>query len=137
MATITITDRDDLRPGDNATFEYVDFAGVGHPNTGPLWAGGLNSLLVGGDTVRFQDRTWSTYFRFVSATRTVPDLPTEPGSVIHVYEVRGKRFEKPVLAVLDELGRNWLTSSRIWDLHWHAPEDIADWRPVEVTEVQP
>lgn len=137
MTTITITNREDLRPGDDAKFEFIDFRQGKHPVTGPLWTQEGQNLIVGGDPVRFSDGMWGRAYRFVSATRTVPDLPTEPGSVIHVYEARGKRFEKPVLAVLDELGRDWFTPISVDGYFWHSPDHITDWRNVEITEVQP
>ena len=135
--TITITDREDLRPGDVATFEYVRRDGTAHPFTGPLWTQEGQNLTIGGYPVRFSDGEWSRYYRFVSATRTVPDLPTEPGSIIHVYESRGERFEKPVLAVLDELKKDWFTPTAVDGYYWHHPEHIIDWRNVEIVEMQP
>lgn len=127
MSAIEITNRDDLRVGDVATFTYQ-----GHEFTGPLWNGTRDDLALGDTLVRFPMGTWSHYFEFVRATREVPDQPTEPGAVILVSECRGERLDPPVLAVLDSDG-TWITFGHaIATYDWHNPEHITAWKPAKV-----
>ena len=122
-----ITNRDDLRVGDIATFTYQ-----GHEVTGPLWTEGDRSLYVGAALFRFSDGCWFDQYELVRATREVPDLPAEPGSVILVSECRGERLDPPVLAVCDGDGE-WLTLARAIDgSRWHLPAHITAWTPAKV-----
>lgn len=85
-----ITNREDLRVGDVATFAYM-----GHEFTGPVWERKHGTLFVGSEAIRYEHWPtgrvrWSEPFDFVRATRETPALPTEPGSVIYVTEARGE-----------------------------------------------
>lgn len=74
MPTINIDKAEDLRAGDRVTFSYQ-----GHEFTGEAWAE-HGRLFVGPTLVgRSEGR-----HRFITATREVPDLPTEFGSLIEV-----------------------------------------------------
>ncbi|WP_102508170.1 hypothetical protein [Sanguibacter massiliensis] len=127
MTVIEITNRDDLRVGDVATFAYR-----GHEFSGPLWKREDGRLFLGGEIVRYAIGVWSGYFTFVRATREAPSLPTEPGSVILVTECHGERLDPPVLAVCDGDGE-WLTLARAIDgSRWHLPKHITAWTPAKV-----
>ena len=118
-----ITNRDDLRVGDIATFAFD-----GHEFTGRVWAGGGGALYVGASLVRDSGGP----YEFVSGTREAPPLPTEPGSVILVSECRGERVDVPVLAVCDGDGK-WRTFGHMFDgCMWHRPEHIGAWTPARV-----
>lgn len=122
-----ITNREDLRVGDIATFAYD-----GHKFTGPLWERSTGTLLIGDSTVRAINGLWLAGHTFVRATRPAPSLPTEPGSVILVSECRGERVDEPVLAVLAGDGE-WVTFGRMFGEHnWYLPEHIAAWTPAKV-----
>ena len=75
------------------------------------------SLVVG-------DGSWT----FVSATREVPDLPTEPGSVIVNATIRGVEGQT---AILDPDG-DWYTTACVADYWYHVPEDITAWEPARI-----
>lgn len=123
-----ITNRDDLRVGDVATFTHH-----GHEFTGPLWEREEGTLFLGPEGVRYGHKSrWSEYFTFVRATREVPPLPTEPGSVILVTECRGVRVDEPVLAVRDIEGEWTTPTGRLAGYRWHLPEHITEWTPAKV-----
>ena len=127
-----ITNREDLRVGDIATFTHH-----GHKFAGPLWEREEGTLFLGPEGVRYKHRhtgelRWSQYFEFVSGTREAPPLPTEPGSVILVSECRGERVDVPVLAVCDGEGE-WRTFGHMFDgCMWHRPDHITAWTPARV-----
>lgn len=123
-----ITNREDLRAGDIATFTYN-----GHEFTGPLWGRGEWSLIIGSTSVRHGDGAWNDYFTFVRATREMPPLPTEPGSVILVTECRGERVDEPVVAWWDDVEGYWLTPThRFGGMTTHDARDFTDWAPAKV-----
>lgn len=118
-----ITNREDLRVGDIATFAFD-----GHEFTGRVWAGGGGALYVGASLVRDNNGP----YEFVRATRPAPALPKELGSVILVTEVRGERADKPVVAVKAS-GGEWVTFGyRFAGYDWHYPEHIGAWTPARV-----
>lgn len=118
MTTITITDIADLRAGDVATCSYE-----GHKFTGELWENAYGELFVGAAFVRYADGSPSPTISLVSATREVPDLPTEPGSVIaNVVTRDGGHYDWAMLvdpgeaafwAATDDQSYAWLRSGRI------------------------
>ena len=76
--TITITDIADLRAGDIATCSYD-----GHEFTGEAWPSSTyGPLFVGASFVRYADGSPNPAVPLISATRALPDLPIELGSVI-------------------------------------------------------
>lgn len=121
-----ITNREDLRVGDIATFEYN-----GHEFTGRLWTEGGETLFVGDAVVRDASGN-SGLYEFVRAVRETPALPKEVGSVILVTECRGGRADKPVVAVKAG-GGDWVTYGyRFAGYDWHNPEHIGAWSPAKV-----
>ena len=119
--TITITDIADLRAGDIATCSCE-----GHEFTGEVWAGEYGGLFVGGSLVRYFDGRPNPAVSLVSATREVPDLPNELGSVIaNVVTKDGDRYDRAMLAnpgvcpwvATNEDGWDWLRMDEIvsWD----------------------
>ena len=108
MATITITDIADLRAGDIATFSFND-----HEFTGKAWEGEDGGLLVGSTIVRYFDGNPSPYVSLISATRTLPALPIELGSVIaNVVTRDGFHYDWAMLVdPLDSHGVSWVVAS--------------------------
>lgn len=122
-----ITNRDDLRVGDIATFAYN-----GHEFTGEVWTDpeGLN---IGCTIIRFVSGEWTSDLDFVRATREMPPLPTEPGSVILVTECRGTRVGEPVVAWWDDVEAYWLTPTRRFGgMTTHDARDFTEWAPAKV-----
>lgn len=127
MSVIEIKDRDDLRVGDTATFTYR-----GHEFTGPLWSSGPGHLGLGITSLRAGGGSWYAAFDFVRATREMPPLPTEPGSVIYVTECRGERADEPVIAVRAGDGE-WVTPAEFFaGCLWHRPDHFTEWAPAKV-----
>lgn len=127
-----ITNRDDLRVGDVATFTHH-----GHEFTGPLWEREEGTLFLGPEGIRYEHRPtgelkWSQYFKFVRATREMPPLPTEPGALILVTECQGERVDEPVLAVLASTGRWWTHGQKFNDYSGHYPEQVTEWTLAKV-----
>ena len=121
MATITITDIADLRAGDVATCSYKD-----HKFTGEVWAGAHGELFLGPVVVRHYNGDPSPYLTRISATREVPDLPTELGSVIaNVVRKNGLRYDWAMLAD-DSRPRGWVAT---YDggYVWIASDEIVSW----------
>jgi len=77
---INIENYDDMQDGDWVKAEYV-FNGA-HPFEGELWSDRHGNAYVGGTEVREGTGDYSSHTQILSVTREVPDLPTEPGSVI-------------------------------------------------------
>lgn len=127
--TITIDNRDDLRPGDYATFSYE-----GQEASGIIWKDEGRALWFFGAAVRYADGGWEDAYAFVTATRAAPDLPTEPGSVIQVKQVRGKEREWATALYFPR--GSWVTSAPFGGEHWHRTEHIEVWRPVTVKAVE-
>lgn len=127
MSVIEIKDQDGLRVGDVATFAYA-----GHEFTGRLWTEGGKTLYVGDALVRYTSGNSGPY-EFVRATREVPDLPTEPGSLIHIVRLTdAEPFDKPLAALLMNNGQ-WVTLAPIGKHHtWLISEQIAEWTPAKV-----
>lgn len=129
MSVIEITDREDLRVGDVATFAFD-----GNEFTGPLWTEGTGTLFIGPALVRYGgDSDYWSDCTFVRATREVPDLPTEPGSAVLVTECRGERADKPVVAWWDDVETYWITPTRRFGgMTTHDSPDITEWTPAKV-----
>lgn len=128
-----ITNRDDLRVGDTATFAYS-----GHEITGPLWEreSDRGSLVLGSACLRYQYRPtgeirWSKYFTFVRATRPAPVLPTAVGSVIEISVVGDTHLFVPILAMLTAVDE-WTLPRQIEGRWAVAPYRITEWRPMKV-----
>ena len=129
MTTITITNLADLRAGDIATLSYE-----GHEFSGEVWAGAGGELFLGITIVHYNVGDPLPYLTLISATREVPDLPTEPGSVIaNVVTESAERYDLAMLVgptnyecwmVVNDKGYMWLL-----------PEWIVSWDPCTV-EVQ-
>lgn len=101
--TITIDRVEDLQDGDEAVFKIDD-----HEYTGPVY-GTCNFLYFATRLLRDPNGT-SMFARgcFVSATREVPALPTEPLSVItDVLINTGRKFPHAVL--VEEGAYDWIT----------------------------
>ena len=108
MSVITITDIADLRVGDIATLSFE-----GHEFTGEVWEGERGSLFIGLTIVHYRVGDPSPSLTLISATREVPDLPTEMGSVIaNVVTRDGYHYDWAMLVdPLDSLGVSWVVSS--------------------------
>ena len=128
MSTVEITRVEDVRAGDvvtitrNGTTVVGKIRDVEHGDYTHLDIAALSSRLIVGD-----DYWWT----FVSATREVPDLPdlpTEPGSVIVNATIRGV---EGLTAILDPEG-DWFTTERIDGHYYHDPEDITAWEPARI-----
>ena len=131
MTTITITEVADLRAGDIATFRYD-----GHEFTGEVRKDDFGTLWVGPVVVRHYNGDPSRSCPLVSATREVPDLPTQLGSVIaNVVTRDGAEYDWAMLADPgDDAGVSWVVAfSDGYD--WVRPDQIISWTPCTV-EVQ-
>lgn len=127
MSVIEITNRDALRAGDTATFTYR-----GHEFTGVVWDE-KGQLFIGRTRVYDPHGGWSHGLDFVHAARVVPDLPTEPGTVIYIARLTdAEPFDEPRAAVL--IGdASWVTLTPDGNSHtWLIPEQIAEWAPAKV-----
>ena len=126
--TITITDLSEVRAGDLCTVEIG-----GHQYTGPAYSGVGNVLRWGGHTLRYNGVP-RPYVTFVSATREVLALPTEPGSMILVHEALGETCDPPVVAVHDgDSVDPWMTSRQVGAFFWLSDRDITRWQECDVT----
>lgn len=130
--TITITNINQLRAGDIATCSYD-----GHEFTGEVWGSAYGPLFVGASFVRYADGRPSPAVSLVSATREVPDLPTELGSVIaNVVTRDGCHYDWAMLAdPTDGSGVLWIVSNAD-GYCWAHPDYIISWDACTV-EVQP
>ncbi len=126
MSTIEITRVEDIRPGDHVTLTCNDTTVSGtvrnatHADTTHFFdiANLPCDLIAGGG-----------HWTFVSAYRVVPDLPTEPESVIVNATIRG---ETGHMAILDD-GGVWFTPRVVGAGHWtHRPEHITYWEPARI-----
>lgn len=134
MSVIEITNRDDLRVGDTATFTYD-----GHEFTGVVWEREEGTLFIGAEAVRYEHRAtgelrWSEFLDFVRAVREVPDLPTEPGSVIYVARlIDAEPYTDPSPMLLMANGQ-WVTTNpgARGEHMWLIAEQIAEWTPAKV-----
>lgn len=133
MTEILIHDKDDLRPG--------DLLRVWPPDEPDRWAEGpicemsVGRLIVGGLIIGWVSGEWITdRFDLTAhpARRTVPDLPTEAGSVILVTALDGKRLAEPMPAMLGNEGR-WF----VVGYDWYSADRITGWLPATVTEAGP
>ena len=130
MTTITITNINQLRAGDIATLSYE-----GHEFTGEVWTGAYGELRVGATFIRFADGRSNSDTHLVSATREVPDLPTELGSVIANVDTLFGHYDWAMLAGLaNGMALSWIVSSAN-RYRWVRPEEITSWTPCTV-EVQ-
>jgi len=126
MSTVEITRVEDIQVGDRVTLTCNDSTVVGrvrdvtHGDATHLTIANLPcSLIVGG----------GYWWTFVGATREVPALPTEPGSVITNATVRGETGHAAVLC--DDGG--WFTLRPAGDgFYLHRPKDITAWEPARI-----
>ena len=128
--TITITDLADVRDGDTVTVEFA-----GGTFVGPAYTSGLGDMSAGGWRIRKRDGDPGEATTFVSATREVPDLPTELGSVILIHEIDSRPIEPPIPAIRADLSdRSWVVPGmdmgRAW---WYAAGRITRWETCVVT----
>ena len=129
--TITITDIADLKVGDIATCSYK-----GHGFTGEVWEGMYGGLLVGKAFVCYGDGRPSPGTALVSATREVPDLPNELGSVIaNVITRDGYHYDWAMLAGPEDSAELWWAATTSVRYDWVRPDQIASWDACTV-EVQ-
>ena len=131
MTTITITDINQLRAGDVATLSYE-----GHEFTGEVRKDDFGTLWVGPVVVRHYNGDPSSSCTLVSATREVPDLPTQLGSVIaNVVTRDGAEYDWAMLADPgDDAGVSWVVASSD-GYDWVRHARIISWTPCTV-EVQ-
>lgn len=126
--TITITDLADVRDGDICTVKLG-----GRQYTGPAYSGVGNVLKWGGHILRYNGEPYA-YVVFLSATREVPALPTEPGSMILVHEALGETCDPPVVAVHDGNSVDpWKASRQVGAFFWLSDGDITRWQECDVT----
>jgi len=126
MSTIEITDVSQVREGDVVTLAYR-----GHSFTGEAWNDPDNEgLNVGADAIKWYGRLDRPHAVFIRATREVPDLPTEPGSVIVNATIKGV---SGLTAILDQDGlrRTWLVVGHPIS-QFASAEDIAAWTPARI-----
>lgn len=134
MSVIEIKDRDDLRVGDVATFAVEDDDGVMHAFSGEAWSYSKGGISVGANYVRYRNGVWAPGFHFVRATRVVPDLPTEPGSVIYVSRlINAEPYTDPRPMLLMANGQ-WVTTNpgARGEHLWLIDKQIAEWTPAKV-----
>lgn len=65
----------------------------------------------------------------------VHQVPTVPGAVVLATEVRGARFERPLLVARIGGGPTdvpWTASEDVLGFWWHGDEHITDWFPARV-----
>ena len=125
---IKITDLADVQDGDMVTVEIE-----GRQYTGPAYAGGGGILLWGEYLLRYASGE-PGIIAFVSATREVPALPTEPGSMILVHEALGETCDPPVVAVHDgDSVDPWKASRQVGAFFWLGDKDITRWQECDVT----
>ena len=130
-STITITDLADVRDGDTVTVEFA-----GGTFVGPAYTSGLGDMSAGGWRIRKRDGAPGEATTFVSATREVPGLPTDPGSVILVHEINGEPVGSPTLAILADPGsdREWMAlRPRSCYYTWHSAGALTTWETCVVT----
>lgn len=126
MSVVEIMNRGALQVGDTATFAYN-----GHEITGVVWSQAGRAMI--GKMPLGTAEEWDPDLDFVRATREVPALPTEPGSVIHIIRlIDAEPFDEPRAAAL--LGdASWVTLTPDGNSHtWLIPEQIAEWTPAKV-----
>ena len=140
MSTIEITRVEDVREGDTVTMrdkfggEYVGpvrrIDAVVTPGTvlgfGPE---GSVTLAHSRDSYFLGWRLASYRWTFIRATREVPDLPTEPGSVITNATIRGTEGVTAFLAWNGEWQCDRGTGS---GFNWANPEQITAWTPARI-----
>lgn len=125
MSIIEITNRDYLQVGDVATFTYN-----GHEFTGVVWSQVGRPMI--GKTPLGDSEEWDPDLVFVRATREMPPLPTEPGSVIYVTEVRGKTVHGGTNPAMCADGGDWMLTYAADGDGVLAPSEITGWRPAKV-----
>lgn len=132
---ILIHNRHSLRPGDILRVwpqdEHDRWA------EGPIHETNSGGLMVGGLLIGWVCDEWITD-RFdltaYPARRTVPDLPTERGSVVRVTRIRGTWLPRPSIGVLaDNSPEPWWVTG----YGYCRPEEITSWIPLAVTEAGP
>lgn len=134
---ILIHNRENLRPG--------DILRVWPKSVPEQWAEGPicemadSGLVVGGLFIRWYNGEWaSTRFDLTAhpARRTVPDLPTAPGSVVRVTQIHNTRLPAPRIGVRVEAG---YTPEAWWvaGYGYRRAEEITGWIPLTVTEAGP
>ena len=134
MTEVLITDREDLRPGD--VLRVWPQAIPEQWAEGPIYEMSGGRLMVAGVSLRWGHGEWATdRFDLTAhpARRTVPDLPTERGSVILVTAINGERLDRPAPSLAPAIGGAWFVYGR----GWHFPDDITAWIPATVTETGP
>lgn len=127
MSTVEITRVEDVLEGDHVTITRNGTTVIGTVrNVAP---GGYTHLDIA--TLPCTLIVGDGYWTFVRATREVPDLPTEPGSVITKATIRGVPGQTAIrLGDINWVGaRTWVTTTRVEDYWFHAPEDITAWEP--------
>src|SRR5690606_35438483 len=120
---VKITRVEDIRPGDHVTLTCNDTTVSGtvrdvtHGDATHIDIANLPCVLIVGS---------GYWWTLVSASRVVPDLPTEPGSVIANATIRG---EAGHAAFLDDYG-DWRSLRPVGDgFCLHSPKDITAWEP--------
>ncbi|AJT42400.1 hypothetical protein [Psychromicrobium lacuslunae] len=125
----------DVRPGDTVR-ENRDIADMAAVFTFPVakvepYKNGKWIRLA---TTRGVIRNYSPDDELTLIDRPAPQLPTEPGSVIIAYEVRGVRNEDGWRMMLTSgEACPWISSQYVDGYPWHDPEHITDWLPATVT----
>jgi len=129
MSTVEITRVEDVRAGDVVTMTDKH----GGTYTGPTRHSETLGAVFGPLGWAVNHPLWTDHpaWTFVRATREVPDLPTEPGSVIVNATIRGVEGQTAIrLGDINWVGtRTWVTTTRVEDYWYHAPEDITAWEP--------
>lgn len=125
MSTVEITRVEDIQPGDRVTLVWngdndTTVSGVVRTAVDDR----ASHLEVGDHFWRLSDRPLD--WHVTAATREVPDLPTEPGSVIVNATIRG---EAGHAAILDDYG-DWRSLRPAGDgFLLHRSKDITAWEP--------
>jgi len=130
----------EVQPGDTVQYECTQM-GIAAIYTIPISKVVIRDsdhwVLV--ETAKLGRRGFPANTELTLLDRPAPQLPTEPGSVITAYEVRGERNEngwRLMYIACDDFAAgpdNWISETDIAGAIWHYPENITSWLPATVT----
>lgn len=127
MSVREITDLADVRPGDEVDMTATDEGGDAVRVIGKAWRSAFGGLEVGRYVLRYSSKGIGQYVTSWKATREVPDLPTENGTVIIDVKLTGGAAP---YALLDD--GEWFTPNVVDNRHWHDAAEVQSWTPAKV-----